>query len=473
MKGTLKKIRQNSIIKFNLVYIVYSEADKESASLANAWNCPVLSNDSDFFIYDIQEGYISVNSFCWDSKPLTANIFKARNLADHLKIPRSFLPLAGSLMGNDYISQEMLDPFSHSLNRIQTPKKLSKKASRFISIGNFLSGFKTLQDAIEKVLSMYPKGKLEDMQHCLNCSLEEYDISFQSSLIAYFNDGKVTSLFMSMGDLGITKWFLEKFRQGLFPAQCMSCLTTHKQFLRVQVENIEEMSANRCSLKLRKVIYSILFGCKMPLEEEVGRQMTLEERKPVDMKSSTHETVMNPQTFHRVSEFGRDKKKLKEKNVEPYCEFVSKEKPFPSLVTIPKLSESEKHDFLLSILECKASNLLNKLERKFQMLVATIIFWIKSALPRVNKQYLEALLVSILKLDEASKMKVDKIFTARPPFDLNAAHSYAQWQCVLSEAMKLNFILGEPLSTPFVPKVYCGTMVQQTLHVIKQGKKLI
>lgn len=35
------------------------EADKEIAMLANTLNCPVLSNDSDFFIFPLTGGFIS------------------------------------------------------------------------------------------------------------------------------------------------------------------------------------------------------------------------------------------------------------------------------------------------------------------------------------------------------------------------------------------------------------------------------
>ena len=34
-----------------------AEADWEIACLAHQWNCPVLTNDSDFFIFDLPGGY--------------------------------------------------------------------------------------------------------------------------------------------------------------------------------------------------------------------------------------------------------------------------------------------------------------------------------------------------------------------------------------------------------------------------------
>lgn len=36
------------------------EADREIACLAHQWNCPVLTNDSDFFIFDLPGGGVGV-----------------------------------------------------------------------------------------------------------------------------------------------------------------------------------------------------------------------------------------------------------------------------------------------------------------------------------------------------------------------------------------------------------------------------
>ena len=39
------------------------EADNEIAGLANAWNCPVIAKDSDFFVMDVKAGYMPLDLF--------------------------------------------------------------------------------------------------------------------------------------------------------------------------------------------------------------------------------------------------------------------------------------------------------------------------------------------------------------------------------------------------------------------------
>ena len=69
-----------------------SEADSEIASLAAAWDCAVLSNDSDFFIFDIKGGYIPLSFLRWKSGPLKAKIYYRSKLASHFRIRSNLLP---------------------------------------------------------------------------------------------------------------------------------------------------------------------------------------------------------------------------------------------------------------------------------------------------------------------------------------------------------------------------------------------
>ncbi len=39
------------------------EADSQIAALANKWDCPVVSIDSDFYILDIKKGLITLENF--------------------------------------------------------------------------------------------------------------------------------------------------------------------------------------------------------------------------------------------------------------------------------------------------------------------------------------------------------------------------------------------------------------------------
>ena len=44
----------------------FGEADPQVAALATEWCCPVLSTDSDFYIFDLPGGFLHLNHFSWD-----------------------------------------------------------------------------------------------------------------------------------------------------------------------------------------------------------------------------------------------------------------------------------------------------------------------------------------------------------------------------------------------------------------------
>lgn len=54
-------------------------------------------------------------------------------------------------------------------------------------------------------------------------------------------------------------------------------------------------------------------------------------------------------------------------------------------------------------------------------------------------------------------------------FDLGAAQSFSQWQCVLRDAIDLNFILCEPLTTLCVHKTFNGKLAHSLQEKLNQG----
>lgn len=110
------------------------EADDNIASIARILNCPVLSFDSDFFIYDVM--YIPYNT-------LQQGIFRnsnGRGFVKHCKLfkydffvksfpglRREVLPLASVLLGNDFIS---INVFKNFLSTLKVSKKTKEGFSR-------------------------------------------------------------------------------------------------------------------------------------------------------------------------------------------------------------------------------------------------------------------------------------------------------------------------------------------------------
>ena len=88
----------------------FYEADSKIALLASTLKCPVLSNDSDFFVFDVD--VISLRNLTFRSQEkepkhcvLSCQYFDRESFLKHYGIKnRDLLFLLASLMGNDYVS---------------------------------------------------------------------------------------------------------------------------------------------------------------------------------------------------------------------------------------------------------------------------------------------------------------------------------------------------------------------------------
>ncbi|XP_020624181.1 protein asteroid homolog 1-like, partial [Orbicella faveolata] len=405
----------------------FSEADNEIASLASTWNCPVLGNDSDFFIFDIKDGYIPLSSFNWKADGLTADIFYREELASHFGIRAEFLPLFASLVGNDYVSFEVLAEFRPTLNR--------GKASRFASIANILSDSRTEEEALESALRMVGSAVSRDkLRQAVDHSLQEYKIT-ESNLLHFFDSGVVDSSLRTQNGRKIEEWILLKFRKGLFSAKCMNALTTGKILLRTQVENCEEVSANQCSQRLRKVMYGILND------------------------AAAHDGRGN---ITMVQEWDREGLEVKSSNVPPYQEGV-----VARVSLIPRFEKEVRLEILLNALDLNTA-CIKSLPEKFKLIAASLRFLVNNAQPMLKVNHLVSLLCCCLILEDDSTEHKGNAETST--FDLGAAQSFSQWQCVLRDAIDLNFILCEPLTTLCVHKTFNGKLAHSLQEKLNQGR---
>ncbi|XP_022808282.1 protein asteroid homolog 1-like [Stylophora pistillata] len=419
------------------------EADREIASLANAWNCPVLSNDSDFFIFDIKAGYIPITFFNWNSSCLTVRIFYRRKLAMHFQIRAELIPLFASLAGNDYVSCNLLSAFHRALNPIQTSNHSREKGAKFESLANMLSKppDSSEEEALERALKLVkPAENGEHLRQAVELSLQEYTLR-KSNLLGYFQDNSVSSSLKTQSKGEINDWVLRQFRNGKFSVNCIRCLTSRKVFLEIPVENCTEKSANCCSLWLRQFMYGIL---------------------------NDAETKADEGNIEVIHEWDREGLSVKKSAVEPYQESV-----VPSLSCIPSLVLGEPVHFLLFALYSDITD-VRSLREEFILIAASLRYLINNAQPPLKVNHLKALLCCCVNLEEGKFCNREER-TARPeqsswPFDIRAAQSFAQWQCVLRDAIHLNFTLLEPVPVPSIHKTFNGKMAQQLLERLQQGQ---
>ena len=409
--------------------------------MAQSWNCPVLSDDSDFFIFDVKVGYIPLSSFDRKAGPFKASIFYRSKLASHFQIREELIPLLASLAGNDYVSPDALADFYNALTHPQSKDRFSRSEERFAKIANKLSKLSDSYDqqkALESVLQMIssPK-KRSELRQVVELSLQEYNIK-ESNLLDYFRTGAVRSSLRTRNGHEIEQWVLRRFRSGLFSTKFMNSLTSGKCSLPVQVENCRGISANRSSSRLRQFVYGILN----------------------DVEEGTKETGNLP----AVEEWDREGKRVKQSNVAPCQEGV-----VPGISHIRDLETTERLKVLLRALDSADTPEIEVLPQDMKLFAASLRYLLNNAQPELNMNHLLALLCCCVKLQD--NLKEENVKTQS--IDLRAAHSFCQWQSVLRDAINLNCTLLEPVLTPHIHKIFNGQMAHSLAEKLNQGKLFI
>lgn len=256
--------------KLNVPFLqCFSEADREIVALANLCNCPVLTFDSDFCIYDIKAGYCPQSAFQWKNIGamkgsqdcyIPAHSFSAQRFCNYFNnLNMSLLPLFAVLTGNDYISLPALDTF---FRRVHLPignvSHGSQKHVRIEGLLIWLSAFADVEEAIESVLNYLHLKDRESVRELLYSAMEEYNLYDTVNLEQFFHGGLYVS--PTAVQLNVPDWVQGALAKGVLSPLLSDALVLRRVFLHAQVEDFRRMTAHFIAQPIRKVIYALLLN---------------------------------------------------------------------------------------------------------------------------------------------------------------------------------------------------------------------
>uniref|UniRef100_A0A663MFV7 Asteroid homolog 1 n=1 Tax=Athene cunicularia TaxID=194338 RepID=A0A663MFV7_ATHCN len=445
----------------------FAEADREIAGLANRWGCPVLSLDSDFCVFDLVAGYCPLSHFQWQSvcageEPqgcyVPARCFSAERFCGQFRpLRKSLLPLFAAMNGNDYTGLAALEAFFSGARLAGR----GGKHARLQGLLSWLARFEQPKEAVASVLTYLKKHQREEVRELLCASMEDYTPS-EVKLEDFFHKGRYECEAARKADL--PQWVLDALAKGKLAPFISDALILRSTFLHVQVENMQRPSAHSTALPIRRVIYGLLL--KVPQNTEAASPSKQTSELPV------------------VCEFGRLQKALKKTFVQaasPPADFCDGHVSLDKLMEMPMTCRQM---LLLETLGVKMS-ILESIPSHLQLPVAVTCYWIRCSEPKVTLHQLKALLLMVMELlfgidpltehiayNEFLKWKEKKL--QNKDFDLDAAHSFCQWQCCLQMGLYLNQLLCTPLSEPDLSRIlfplsrlYNGTLVHRLYQELK------
>uniref|UniRef100_A0A668RY36 Asteroid domain-containing protein n=1 Tax=Oreochromis aureus TaxID=47969 RepID=A0A668RY36_OREAU len=240
----------------------FGEADREIAALADKWQCPVLSNDSDFYIFNLSAGLLPISYFQWQdvngngSKSyIPCKRYYTSSFCIYFEIQRQLLPTFAALAGNDYVK---LQKFIWS----QFAPVASKPQSRLEGLLCWLKDFEEPENALKAAVELMGgksrknKENMKKMLQSLSVGMEEYKLP-RSSLMEFFIHGL-------------------RVMQAWLPGDTLDVLLLHRLSLSTPVDHKDLPSVNLTSRPLRQVMYGLVLGKETSYKvEERDREANL------------------------------------------------------------------------------------------------------------------------------------------------------------------------------------------------------
>ncbi|XP_034553665.1 protein asteroid homolog 1 [Notolabrus celidotus] len=414
----------------------YGDADRETAALAKELKCPVLSNDSDFFIFDLPDGMLPTSHFQWEAVRGTGSqsfipckLYRYSSFCKVFKVQPTLLPAFAILAGNDYVKLERMET---PINWIQFAQGVKGTAPhRLLGLLCWLRPFLQPEAAFEAALGLMGGMSMErqvEVKEYLNRGMEEYQLP-PDSLKRFFVHG-VTPPFPET-TCRVPDWILLPLMRAQLTSDFLEVLQLHRFPLSTPVGRADMPSANLTSRPIRQVMYRLLLGG--------GEEL-------------------------RVQEMDREGFELKSFPVQPAAGGVAQKLQLDSL---DQVEPSVRLQVLLETLGVPEDS-LRELQPHLRLLVAVTCFWLQRAEPAPDGMLLKALLLGVSHRDSLRQRPASE----KPKLDVHVSHAFNQWQSCLKRGVQLNQLLGLPLPEPQIARCYEGTLVHRLVHLMRTDQKL-
>ena len=406
-------------------YYVDGEGDKETAALANHYQCPVVSGDSDFYMFDIPGGLISTEQIqYWKSPPIEADVYYKHKFVEHFKLVPEVCLAVPAILGNDFIKKLNHGALEYDVG--------THREEKIRSLMRYLSLFKSFDHLLEHIES------LQDGATCSHELMENYKQAkdIYSNLLVISEGTLMEDTTLELRDgTPLPRWVLHEYRKGCFKTSLMKALMYHKYILDFVPDDVQQESAHTCSRPIRQFIYGML--------EEPVESLTVEE---IIRVQSDFVSVPVQRVFH----VGGVR--------------------LPNILSIEAMTPAQKKFILYAILRCDD---LDNLEHKWQLVSAASYFWVRATKPSLRQ--IKCLILTFLTCSagQSTPPNTRRHEEPKSPQWMKSFHCYAQWQCVYWDTIKLNNLLMSPFFCQSPALLFDGEMVMDYVfrsidHIVKK-----
>ena len=419
-----------------------TEADSHIAALAIEWKCPVLSNDSDFCIYNIDSGFILLDYIDLNvhRKQITSNVllenykylrgqifYQTKLLCLFRGLQFNHIPLLATIMGNDIVQSKTFENFissSHFTRSVPPMVVIAKRHARIIKLLQWLQSISDVDKAVEIIIHYIPKEQQSSTRMLIDKSVATYS-NLSTDLHLYFENGcECPSVSVqSFGGNELPHWFITGIRQGQIGVYLLNVITLRRHILLTQMENITQSSSHLIAKPLRQAIYTLLLSIDKPCCE---------------FNSNSEKLFMS------VKEYDREGKNQKQNIIS------LSENTLPLFHDLYNMPINLKQQLFAKI--CKADiSKVQKFPTDLQLLVCVISYWFAASRP--NEYSLLAIWLSIYKVAGLDKSNCLMEHNDRCNYSLSAniqrKCSYGSIQTAIYNLSKFALVPKHNRAKPF------------------------
>ncbi|XP_071036729.1 single-strand DNA endonuclease ASTE1-like [Parasteatoda tepidariorum] len=476
---------KNILSEIDVLYVQCDyEGDAQLASIATHYKCPILSEVSDFYIYDLPYGFIKISHIDnaikvetlrdgSQKKYLLCKIYYLSALLYKFPLKdKTMISLVATLAGNHYVSAyDHLRKFYLYIN--------VRFKDRFQGLFSWLHN-QTFTEAKSKVFNLVG----HDIRNLIEKSISEYElkptnmIDILNAILHNQSEDLIVSksvLILPCGEVLPGK-FKIAFHKGLLTTWPLNTITFKCNTLYPQIEDFSEACAFTCSRYIRKVIYGIVLRHG---SENSKRHAEICLRQIIEYEPGTYSSPIS---------------------VEFLSELENGEE-VPNLKNLYRMQKDGLRDFMCSVLGLDG-NFFSDIYGDLHLLFGCIHYWLLHSSPKPSKEFLSSLMLTIIYLqikeiitvpNEEINTDVDSracisqstiklvsenlekylqkpVLNSTNPFDISIVHSYSQLQACIHDISGLNRLLNLPFKAPQLHKLLNGTMLYNLTNQLQSEK---
>ena len=407
-----------ALMDLGIEYVVVDgEADDALVEIANVYDCPVLSNDSDFYMYKLSGGFIPLSKM--DRRLFMARVYHYQDFCKQFRLKDESLRLViPVLQGNDFWDTSVfkVDEFHAFLERRMRVASTRKSLLPYVQLASL---FDSLESFVREI-SPLPFVNGDNLKKHCEQAASIYD---NSKMLKIDDILEVTELRTFTGDL-IPRWAVRQYRKGQLSIHVVSMLVVRKHKFHTFVDNITKESCILTSLPIRKCMYGIL-GCDS------------------------------------VTEYSREQRDVRGKEVASDSVIPASGRPLPPLGDMPRLESMEREDILYAILGCDVT-VFHALHDHWRLAMAATAYWCNAVKPPLHlvKSLLLCFLVCHEQEQEQEPCKgfvMDRNMRNSSLW-MEYLHFFAQWRACYKDTTSLDEVLMLPLPVTCPSLLYDGEL---------------